>query len=137
MRKAQAYATMKSAKSLILFGFWQFLYVKCSMKNIEIIRDESGRFVLRHWYGRGDNRHCTDIELHRDIDEAKKRAIDWLSRLREEDFPADLRPALIDSIKECLPIPKTFLGIIADRSHRARMLPGSINYPPISSTVDF
>jgi hypothetical protein len=57
--------------------------------------------------------------------------------VREEDFPADLRPALIDSIKECLPIPKKVFGIIADRSHRARMLPGSINYAPISSTVDF
>jgi hypothetical protein len=104
------------------------------MKNSEIIRKESGLFVLRHYYGY-PQRMISDIELSSDIEKSKQMLGDWLSRVSDADIPEGLRQSLIDSIGENTPIEKTGGGIAADSSDRRRMMIDSPNYPIISSSL--
>lgn len=103
------------------------------MKSCEIIRKESGLFVLRHYYG-FPQRMISDVELSSDIPTAKQMLGDWLARTTLDDIPEVLRQSLIDSIGVFSPIEKTG-GLVADNSDRRRMMIDSPNYPIISSTL--
>jgi hypothetical protein len=104
------------------------------MKNSEIIRKESGLFVLRHYYGY-PQRMISDVELSSDILTAKQMLGDWLSRVSDADIPEVLRQQLIDAISDSAPIQKASGGLVADASDRRRMMLDSPNYPIISSTL--
>jgi hypothetical protein len=104
------------------------------MKNCEIIRKESGLFVLRHYYG-FPQRMISDIELAVDIATAKAMLLDRLSRVSFDAIPEVLRQELIDSISDSAPIEKTGGGLTTDNSDRRRMMLGSPNYPVLSSNL--
>jgi hypothetical protein len=104
------------------------------MKNCEIIRKESGLFVLRHYYG-FPQRMISDIELSSDIPTAKAMLLDRLSRVSFEDIPEARRQSLIDSISDNSPIEKASGGLVADASDRRRMMLDSPNYPVLSSNL--
>ena len=104
------------------------------MKNSEVIRKESGLFVLRHYYG-FPQRMISDIELSSDIEKSKQMLGDWLGRISLDDIPEARRQELIDSISDNSPIQKTGGGLVADASDRRRMMIDSPNYPIISSTL--
>ncbi|MEY3255656.1 MAG: hypothetical protein RLZZ29_787 [Cyanobacteriota bacterium] len=104
------------------------------MKNCEIIRKESGLFVLRHYYG-FPQRMISDIELAVDIATAKQMLGDWLDRVSLDAIPEARRQELIDSISDNSPIQKASGGLVADSSDRRRMMLDSPNYPIISSSL--
>jgi hypothetical protein len=103
------------------------------MKNSEIIRKESGLFVLRHYYG-FPQRMISDVELSIDVDTAKQMVTDWLARVSLDAIPEARRQSLIDSIGEKSPIEKQG-GLTTDSTDRRRMMINSPNYPIISSTL--
>jgi hypothetical protein len=104
------------------------------MKNCEIIRKESGLFVLRHYYG-FPQRMISDIELSIDVEQAKQMATDWMIRISLDDIPEARRQELIDSIGENTPIQKASGGLVADNTDRRRMHLDSPNYPVVSSSL--
>ncbi len=104
------------------------------MKNSEIIRKESGLFVLRHYYGY-PQRMISDIELSVDVEKSKQMLGDWLSRISLDDLPEGKRQSLIDSINDSAPIQKASGGLVADAADRRRMMIDSPNYPVLSSNL--
>ena len=105
------------------------------MKNSEIIRKESGLFVLRHYYG-FPQRMISDVELSIDVDTAKQMLGDWLSRVSLDAIPEVLRQQLIDSISDnSAPIQKASGGLTSDNTDRRRMMIDSPNYPVLSSNL--
>lgn len=105
------------------------------MKNSEIIRKESGLYVLRHYYG-FPQRMISDVELAVDIATAKQMLGDWLARVSDADIPEGLRQQLLDSISDnSAPIEKQQQGLVADNSDRRRMHLDSPNYPVVSSSL--
>lgn len=103
------------------------------MKNCEIIRKESGLYVLRHYYG-FPQRMISDIELSSDIEKSKQMLGEWLCRVSLDDLREVKRQQLLDSISDSAPIEKTG-GLVADSSDRRRMMLGSPNYPVLSSNL--
>lgn len=103
------------------------------MKSCEIIRKESGLYVLRHYYG-FPQRMISDIELSSDIEKSKQMLGEWLCRVSLTAIPEARWQELIDSIGENTPIEKQG-GIVADNSDRRRMMLDSPNYPIISSSL--
>jgi hypothetical protein len=104
-----------------------------TMKNSEIIRKESGLFVLRHYYG-FPQRMISDVELAVDVEKSKQMLGEWLSRVTLDAIPEGLRQSLIDSI-DSAPIEKTGGGLMTDNSDRRRMMIDSPNYPVLSSSL--
>lgn len=103
------------------------------MKTHKIIRDESGRFVLRCGFGY-PNTQFIDRELSKDPDLSKELLKEILSRVNETDIPLQDRQALIESINVNIPIPKKQIGIICDRSHRGKQHYSDPGYSPISQS---
>jgi hypothetical protein len=105
------------------------------MKNSEVIRKESGLFVLRHYYGY-PQRMISDVELSSDIEKSKQMLGDWLSRVSLDDIPEVLRQQLLDSISDnSVPIERASGGLTTDNSDRRRMMLDSPNYPVVSSSL--
>jgi hypothetical protein len=103
------------------------------MKNSEIIRKESGLFVLRHYYG-FPQRMISDVELSVDPAKSKQMLGEWLSRVTLDAIPEARRQELIDSIGEKSPIEKQG-GLLTDNTDRRRMMLDSPNYPVVSSSL--
>ena len=104
------------------------------MKSCEIIRKESGLFVLRHYYG-FPQRMISDVELSVDPAKSKQMLGEWLDRVTLDAIPEVLRQQLFDSISDSAPIERASGGLMTDNSDRRRMMIDSPNYPIISSTL--